>query len=199
MRCWAVIAAVHGLLGLVSEQSLYNLLTRDIELEVRPAAGAYGVGSSRGARCKAVCSAALKKEREGRRQAGRARRPCGPTGTRSTPSRTYATRSAKVPPSSRWPGCCTRRESPRRSSPAHHRAARRAAACRQAGPQARHAGTARRDPPRLPAGPGALCLGAATAGRRWPRRSQGDQCSWRPPASIESFRPASRLIAASRR
>ena len=31
-------------LGLVSEQSIYNLLTRDIELEVIPAAQAYGVG-----------------------------------------------------------------------------------------------------------------------------------------------------------
>ncbi len=32
------------LLGLVSEQSIYNLLTRDVELEVLPAAQAYGVG-----------------------------------------------------------------------------------------------------------------------------------------------------------
>ena len=31
-------------LGLVSEQSLYNLLTRDIELEVIPACREYGVG-----------------------------------------------------------------------------------------------------------------------------------------------------------
>jgi aryl-alcohol dehydrogenase-like predicted oxidoreductase len=34
----------HGLTGLSSEQSFYNLLTRDIELEVIPAASAYGVG-----------------------------------------------------------------------------------------------------------------------------------------------------------
>jgi len=33
-----------GSTGLVSEQSLYNLLTRDIELEVLPAAQDYGVG-----------------------------------------------------------------------------------------------------------------------------------------------------------
>jgi aryl-alcohol dehydrogenase-like predicted oxidoreductase len=32
------------LLGLVSEQSIYNLLTRDIELEVLPAAQHYGIG-----------------------------------------------------------------------------------------------------------------------------------------------------------
>jgi aryl-alcohol dehydrogenase-like predicted oxidoreductase len=32
-----------GMFGLVSEQSIYNLLTRDIELEVLPAAQAYGL------------------------------------------------------------------------------------------------------------------------------------------------------------
>ena len=37
-------AKQRNLLGLVSEQSLYNLLTRDIELEVLPAARAYGLG-----------------------------------------------------------------------------------------------------------------------------------------------------------
>jgi aryl-alcohol dehydrogenase-like predicted oxidoreductase len=37
-------AAKRNLMGLVSEQSLYNLLVRDIELEVIPAAEHYGVG-----------------------------------------------------------------------------------------------------------------------------------------------------------
>jgi len=37
-------AARHGMLGLVSEQSLYNLLARTIELEVIPAAEHYGLG-----------------------------------------------------------------------------------------------------------------------------------------------------------
>jgi aryl-alcohol dehydrogenase-like predicted oxidoreductase len=37
-------AAKRNLMGLVSEQSLYNLLVRDIELEVVPAAEHYGVG-----------------------------------------------------------------------------------------------------------------------------------------------------------
>ncbi|HLJ99447.1 MAG TPA: aldo/keto reductase [Streptosporangiaceae bacterium] len=37
-------AAARGFLGLVSEQSLYNLAVRDIELEVLPAAIDYGVG-----------------------------------------------------------------------------------------------------------------------------------------------------------
>jgi aryl-alcohol dehydrogenase-like predicted oxidoreductase len=34
----------HGLLGLISEQSVYSLLKRDIELEVLPAARHYGLG-----------------------------------------------------------------------------------------------------------------------------------------------------------
>jgi aryl-alcohol dehydrogenase-like predicted oxidoreductase len=37
-------ASRRGYLGLVSEQSLYNLLVRDIELEVIPAAEQYGIG-----------------------------------------------------------------------------------------------------------------------------------------------------------
>ena len=37
-------AAKRNLMGLVSEQSLYNLLVRDIELEVVPAAEHYGLG-----------------------------------------------------------------------------------------------------------------------------------------------------------
>jgi aryl-alcohol dehydrogenase-like predicted oxidoreductase len=37
-------AAARGFFGLVSEQSIYNLLVREIELEVLPAAIEYGVG-----------------------------------------------------------------------------------------------------------------------------------------------------------
>src|SRR5436305_123005 len=37
-------AAARGFFGLVSEQSIYNLMTRQIELEVLPAAIGYGVG-----------------------------------------------------------------------------------------------------------------------------------------------------------
>ena len=37
-------AAARGFFGLASEQSIYNLLTREIELEVLPAAIEYGVG-----------------------------------------------------------------------------------------------------------------------------------------------------------
>ncbi len=67
-------AAAHGLLGLVSEQSLYNLLTREIELEVLPAARAHGVGVIPWSPLQGgLLGGALKKEREDRRrQAGRA-------------------------------------------------------------------------------------------------------------------------------
>jgi aryl-alcohol dehydrogenase-like predicted oxidoreductase len=37
-------ARVRNFMGLVSEQSLYNLAVRDIELEVLPVAGEYGLG-----------------------------------------------------------------------------------------------------------------------------------------------------------
>src|SRR6202008_1235931 len=67
-------AAARHLLGLVSEQSLYNLLTRDIELEVLPAARAYGVGVIPWSPLQGgLLGGVLKKEREGRRRAsGRA-------------------------------------------------------------------------------------------------------------------------------
>ncbi len=68
-------ASTRGFLGLVSEQSLYNLLARTIELEVLPAAIAYGVGvipwSPLGG---GLLGGVLKSEREGRRRlVGRAK------------------------------------------------------------------------------------------------------------------------------
>jgi len=61
--------------GLVSEQSLYNLLTRAIELEVLPAARAYGVGVIPWSPLEGgLLGGVLKSEREGRRRlAGRSR------------------------------------------------------------------------------------------------------------------------------
>jgi aryl-alcohol dehydrogenase-like predicted oxidoreductase len=60
--------------GLVSEQSLYNLMTRTIELEVLPAARAYGVGVIPWSPLEGgLLGGVLKSEREGRRRlAGRA-------------------------------------------------------------------------------------------------------------------------------
>jgi aryl-alcohol dehydrogenase-like predicted oxidoreductase len=68
-------AAARRFFGLVSEQSIYNLLTRDIELEVLPAAIEYGVGVIPWSPLHGgLLGGVLKKEREGRRRAaGRAR------------------------------------------------------------------------------------------------------------------------------
>ena len=62
------------LLGLVSEQSLYNLLVRDIELEVIPAAEHYGIGIIPWSPLQGgLLGGVLQKEAEGvRRREGRA-------------------------------------------------------------------------------------------------------------------------------
>ena len=67
-------AAARGFYGLVSEQSIYNLLTREIELEVLPAAVEYGVGVIPWSPLEGgLLGGVLTKEREGRRRlAGRA-------------------------------------------------------------------------------------------------------------------------------
>ena len=67
-------AAARNFLGLVSEQSLYNLLVRDIELEVLPAAREYGIGVIPWSPLQGgLLGGVLKKEKEGRRrQVGRA-------------------------------------------------------------------------------------------------------------------------------
>jgi aryl-alcohol dehydrogenase-like predicted oxidoreductase len=104
-------AAARGLLGLVSEQSLYNLLTRDIELEVLPAARAYGVGVIPWSPLQGgLLGGALRREQEGPSAGSRAgpRSRCARTGTRSRRSRRCATHSGRSRPSSRWRGCCTR-------------------------------------------------------------------------------------------
>ena len=68
-------AAARGFGGLVSEQSLYNLATRWIELEVLPAARAYGVGVIPWSPLEGgLLGGVLAAEREGRRRlAGRAK------------------------------------------------------------------------------------------------------------------------------
>ena len=67
-------AAARDFFGLVSEQSIYNLMTRDIELEVLPAAISYGVGVIPWSPLQGgLLGGVLKKEREGRRRlSGRA-------------------------------------------------------------------------------------------------------------------------------
>jgi aryl-alcohol dehydrogenase-like predicted oxidoreductase len=68
-------ARSRGFLGLVSEQSLYNLAARWIELEVLPAARAYGVGVIPWSPLEGgLLGGVLAAEREGRRRlAGRAK------------------------------------------------------------------------------------------------------------------------------
>ncbi|HEU5417750.1 MAG TPA: aldo/keto reductase [Streptosporangiaceae bacterium] len=68
-------AAARGFFGLVSEQSIYNLMTREIELEVLPAAIDYGVGVIPWSPLEGgLLGGVLRKERAGqRRLAGRAR------------------------------------------------------------------------------------------------------------------------------
>src|SRR5215471_18558500 len=68
-------ARARGFIGLVSEQSLYNLMTRAIELEVLPAAIAYGVGVIPWSPLEGgLLGGVLTAEREGRRRlAGRAK------------------------------------------------------------------------------------------------------------------------------
>jgi aryl-alcohol dehydrogenase-like predicted oxidoreductase len=64
-------AAARDFFGLVSEQSIYNLMTRDIELEVLPAAIAYGVGIIPWSPLDGgLLGGVLKKERDGRRRLG---------------------------------------------------------------------------------------------------------------------------------
>jgi aryl-alcohol dehydrogenase-like predicted oxidoreductase len=68
-------AAARGFFGLVSEQSIYNLMTRAIELEVLPAALDYGVGVIPWSPLEGgLLGGVLRKERAGqRRLAGRAK------------------------------------------------------------------------------------------------------------------------------
>src|SRR6202042_1876753 len=67
-------APARDFFGLISEQSIYNLMTREIELEVLPAAISYGVGVIPWSPLQGgLLGGVLKKEREGRRRvSGRA-------------------------------------------------------------------------------------------------------------------------------
>jgi aryl-alcohol dehydrogenase-like predicted oxidoreductase len=67
-------AKARHFLGLVSEQSLYNLLDRTVELEVLPACQAYGLGVIPWSPLKAGVLGGLLKEREGRRTSDAAQR-----------------------------------------------------------------------------------------------------------------------------
>jgi aryl-alcohol dehydrogenase-like predicted oxidoreductase len=62
-------AAQHHLVGLSSEQPIYNLLTRDVEMEVIPAAQHYGLGIIPWSPLQGgLLGGVLRKERDGRRR-----------------------------------------------------------------------------------------------------------------------------------
>jgi aryl-alcohol dehydrogenase-like predicted oxidoreductase len=68
-------AAARGFFGLVSEQSIYNLMTREVELEVLPASIEYGVGVIPWSPLNGgLLGGVVRKERDGRRRvSGRAK------------------------------------------------------------------------------------------------------------------------------
>ena len=105
-------AARHGALGLVSEQSLYNLAVRAVELEVLPACQGYGLGADPGGRrSTAACSAGVlrKEPGAGSRSSARGCRARGPNRA-ARPSQAYEAFCAELgedPAMWAWPGCCT--------------------------------------------------------------------------------------------
>jgi aryl-alcohol dehydrogenase-like predicted oxidoreductase len=105
-------------MGLVSEQSLYNLLVRDIELEVVPAAERYGLGIIPWSPLQGcLLGGVIQKENTGvRRLEGRAARAWSSIGMRFRPTRTWRRRSVWNPARWAWPGYLPGPQSPHRSS-----------------------------------------------------------------------------------
>ncbi len=99
-------ARARHFLGLVSEQSLYNLLSRWVELEVLPAARHYGIGVIPWSPLfGGVLGGVLRKQRVG----GTSRSTGGRSAqTRSRRTRSWPPTSARTRPTWRSPGCCTR-------------------------------------------------------------------------------------------
>ena len=100
--------AERNLIGLVSEQSLYNLLGRDIEMEVIPAAEDYGLGVIPWSPLQGGLLGGVIKKENDRRAAARGPRGAEPRRTsRPDPGvRGPARRStASSPATSAWPGC----------------------------------------------------------------------------------------------
>ena len=161
------------------EQSLYNLNARTIELEVLPACRDYGLGvipwSPLGGGLLGGRAA------EGQRKAGARRRAHAESASRSTASSSRRTRRsaaswARSRPTWRWPGCCTTRSSPRRSS-ARARWSSSTAACGRWRSSCRlttHA-AARRDLPR-PGRRGAGSLRLVASHVLPPSRSAATSC-----------------------
>nr|WP_312171503.1 aldo/keto reductase [Microbacterium sp.] len=100
------IAAASGYPAPVTEQSLYNLTERTVELEVVPAAEQYDMGLLPWSPLPADSSEASCRRPTAR---GRASTPWVHVARRSSATRSSAPSSASAPASSRSPGCCISR------------------------------------------------------------------------------------------
>ena len=108
-------AARRHFLGLVSEQSLYNLMARTVELEVLPACRAYGLGVIPWSPLAGGLLGGASDRRHRPAQERAAALRAGAAAARAVGSVLHASWARSRPPS-RSRGCCTRRASPRRSS-----------------------------------------------------------------------------------
>ena len=166
-------AAERNYLGLVSEQSLYNLMARDIELEVIPAAEHYGLGIIPWSPLHGgLLGGVIRKENEGvRRLEGR--RPRTLAGAHRDQIQAYEDLAGRARHRarrrSRWPGCSADRPSPPRSSGRGRRPARRRRPGGRAELDAGDPGHARRDLPGPQDGPRGLRLVTLVGSRCRPR------------------------------
>ena len=77
-------ARKRNFVGLVCEQSIYNLIERSVELEVLPAARLTASASFRGRRCTAACSAASSARKPRASAGSKAGRRCAQSSTPAT-------------------------------------------------------------------------------------------------------------------
>ena len=99
-------ASARHFMGLVSEQSLYNLGARTVELEVIPPADTTAWASSPGVRSVAACWAGRCARPRRAAVPLRVRRSSG-AGPSWSPMKRSVRSLVKAPRTSRWPGCCT--------------------------------------------------------------------------------------------
>jgi aryl-alcohol dehydrogenase-like predicted oxidoreductase len=101
------IAARRNFLGLVSEQSLYNLKDRMVELEVMPACQHYGLGVIPWSPLAGgLLGGVLKKSKKAAAPGKGCRRRFKNTVGRWNPTKNTARKSAKILRTWRWRGCC---------------------------------------------------------------------------------------------
>ncbi len=110
-------AKARHFMGLVSEQSLYNLDARMVELEVLPACKAYGLGvipwSPLGG---GLLGGVLEKIEKGRAPRRSKEKDVEEKRPQLEAWEASARTGRRNPPTWPWPGCCTTRLSPPRSS-----------------------------------------------------------------------------------